>query len=149
MKTWSPAGGSGESRSLDLGKWTLCPLCGRKAGTTLMKSRWVVVSQSCASAVEFLGTNQDACRDVRPVIIYWRKVFSSGHMAQAAADCTAKRPFTHRPDAPLTMCDHHGGDSSQVCGLLHCRSLRCLLYVILPSYEQHPSPFKETEAQNS
>lgn len=59
-----------------------------------------------------------------------------------------QRPFTHRPDASLTMCDHHGGDNSQVRGLLRCHRLRCLLNVILPSYEQRTSPFKETEAQN-
>lgn len=55
-----------------------------------------------------------------------------------------QRLFTHHPDAPLTMCDHHGGDNSQV----RSHRLRCLLYVILPSHEQRTSPFKETEAQN-
>ena len=108
------------------------------------EQKWVVVSQSCASAVEFLGTNQDACRGIHSGICVLSLFTGESGKLWTVEEGVQLR--THRPDAPLTMCDHHGGDSSQVRGL-HCCSLRRLLYVILPSYEQHPSPFKETEAE--
>lgn len=76
-----------------------------------MKSKWVVVSQSCASAVEFLGTNQDASRDVHSgICVLSLFIGESGklwtieegvqlaHTAQAPADFTAKG---HLPTAQM------------------------------------------------